>query len=125
FHEKTDRIYRLVSHIKVGESEFEAPSTSPAVAATLTEELPEIELAVRMDKEGPQVVRHEDQSIVEDKRIAADADFFKVFSFPLLSGDPATALSEPNSVVLTKAKADIYFPQGDALGNSLYIADKL
>ena len=125
FHKKVDRIYRLVSHINIGESEVETPNTSPGVAEVIAEELPEVELAVRMDRPNPQVVRHDYQSFVENKMIAADADFFNVFSFPLLSGDPATALAEPNSVVLTKAKADIYFPQGDALGNSLYIEDKL
>ncbi len=125
FHEKADRIYRLATHVRIGESEFNAPFTSAAVAGPLVEEVPEVETAVRMIRWDTQIVRRETQAITEKNVIAADADFFKVFSFPLKEGDPETALSAPNTVVLTEAKAHLYFPEGEAVGNTLYIDNQL
>jgi len=124
FHEKADRIYRLGSHIIIGESDVELPLTSAAVSQPFLEEVPEVAMAVRMVMI-PQKVQREDQSFLEDEILAADPGFFKLFSFSLIAGNPETVLAEPNSVVLTEAKANHYFPDGDALENTLYIKDEL
>jgi putative ABC transport system permease protein len=49
----------------------------------------------------------------------ADATLFRLFEMPFLEGDPATALQAPRSMVLTTDVADIYFPEGDALGKTI------
>ncbi|HAA11109.1 MAG TPA: hypothetical protein DCE41_05155, partial [Cytophagales bacterium] len=46
-------------------------------------------------------------------------NLFQIFDFELLQGDPLTALSEPNQVVLTQSMADKLFPEGNALGEPL------
>lgn len=46
----------------------------------------------------------------------ADASFFKVFSYPLISGDPETCLTEPNSLVISASTAKKYFGEADPLG---------
>ncbi|MES1216795.1 MAG: ABC transporter permease, partial [Bacteroidota bacterium] len=45
-----------------------------------------------------------------------DADFFSVFSFPLVSGDPKTVLTQPNSIVITEEMSKKYFGNADAVG---------
>ena len=49
---------------------------------------------------------------------------FKIFSFTFLKGDPATALREPNNVVITEGEAEKYFGQADAIGKTLSLDGK-
>jgi hypothetical protein len=51
----------------------------------------------------------------------ADESFLKIFDFPLLQGDPATALREPYSIVLTETTARKLFGEENALGKSIRI----
>src|SRR5690606_458644 len=53
-----------------------------------------------------------------------DSTFFTVFPLPMLQGDPATALMEPNSVVLTKSTAERYFGKEEALGKTLLLNNR-
>ncbi|MGB3588323.1 MAG: ABC transporter permease, partial [Tunicatimonas sp.] len=55
--------------------------------------------------------------------LAADPDFFQLFSFPLKEGDPNQVLQEPNAVVMTEATAHKYFQEQDPLGQSIFIDD--
>ncbi len=50
-----------------------------------------------------------------------DSTFLTVFGFPLLHGDPAKALQQPDALVITASKADKYFGRTDVLGESLTI----
>ena len=58
-----------------------------------------------------------------DRVVRADPDFFSVFTLPLLSGDAKTALSQPQSVVLSKSAAEKYFGNEDPIGKSLGFND--
>jgi len=62
------------------------------------------------------------QSTLEQENLV-DPDFFKVFDLPLAAGDKATALASPDGVVLSKAMADKYFPDGKALGKTIRLTD--
>ncbi|WP_353722321.1 ABC transporter permease [Dyadobacter sp. 676] len=52
-----------------------------------------------------------------------DSSFFSVFSFPLSSGDPKTALKEPRSVVISEEMAEKHFGSTDALGKTILMKD--
>ncbi len=125
FHEKADRIYRTTTHAVIGDSEWKTAVVSPALGPVLTEEIPEIEKAVRIDHFENVVVRFEDQVFTENEVLAADPDFFQVFTFPLLEGDPNTALAEPYTIAITRAIAEKYFRQIDGvIGRYLTIDDQ-
>jgi putative ABC transport system permease protein len=49
----------------------------------------------------------------------ADGTLFRIFDFEWLQGDPAIALSEPNTVVLTESIASKYFPNENPMGQIL------
>nr|WKN37784.1 ABC transporter permease [Tunicatimonas sp. TK19036] len=119
FHEKADRIYRLATHLEIGESAFSGAVVSPAVATPFREEIPEVEAVVRMRMAPGVILKKGDITIQEKQVLAADPDFFRMFSFPLLEGDPPSALTEPNSVVMTPEAASKYFPEGEPLGQSI------
>jgi len=63
-----------------------------------------------------------EKKIAEPKFWVADSSFFSIFSFPFINGDKKTALSEPNSLVITKEIAQKYFETSDeALGKVLRV----
>ena len=90
----------------------------------LVEEIPEVAEATRIWERGDEVFRYKDAAFTEKKTVAADSNFFDVFSFALISGDPSTALSKPNSVVLTQSVAKKYFSEGDGVGELMTIGNE-
>jgi putative ABC transport system permease protein len=98
-------------------------TTSMATPALLMEKMkldfPEIAAATR---DGSQSLGLRRGNIEATESIdVADADFFAVRGFPLLRGDPATALDEPDSIVLTRRLALKYFGTIDCLGQTLEV----
>ena len=124
FNEKADRIYRLASDVRIASQEPDRLATSAApAAAAMMQDFPEVETATRIDNIGQTVVRSGDQMFNEDNMFYADPNFFEVFTFPMIAGNPATALNDPKSVVLTKSTAERYFGEQSALGKTLSIGE--
>ena len=75
-------------------------------------------------------VRHSHREIktikdVQPQEVAlADFNFFSVFSFPFLHGDPKSCLLQPNSVVLTESVAKKQFGTTNVVGKTIEIKDK-
>ncbi|MCH8959901.1 MAG: ABC transporter permease, partial [Bacteroidetes bacterium] len=117
FHEKADRTYRIVRQ----ERDL-APSVTPSalLGPALMETYPEVEHATRLIRSwfAPLVSRDED-GFYEDRIFFTDAEFFNVFDFRLVRGDPDTVLSEPFSILLTETMARKYFGDEDPLGQTL------
>lgn len=121
FHERKDRIFLVGVYQKEGTQESSSGWTTPPTGPALQEYFPEIESMTRLCFWFSDVlVSHKDQQHVEDKIIAADSTVFNVFTIPFIAGDPRTALTEPNSIVITKSTAEKYFKGEDALGQTLH-----
>ncbi|HTL07750.1 MAG TPA: ABC transporter permease [Chitinophagaceae bacterium] len=112
FHEKAGRIYRVAQHASWNGGNFHLAVTPPPMAAALTTEYPEIEQVVRLDAEGGATIVYGDKRIQAGDMLFADKGFFNVFSYRFLQGDPANALAQPQSIVLTETLAKKIF--GDA-----------
>lgn len=126
FHEKADSIYRLNWDFKWSNQEGVGPGTPPPLAAALVNEIPEIEAATRIFPVADMITRSADKAFNQSGILGVDANFFRVFGFKLLEGDPQTVLSQPNSVVLTEETAHKYFGNTPAVGKTLVIGeDKL
>ncbi|HMJ70605.1 MAG TPA: FtsX-like permease family protein [Cyclobacteriaceae bacterium] len=111
FHTKGDRLYLLPMTWKFGGTQVSIVGTTAAAGPVMQEMFPEIEKYVRMT-DHPMVFIL-DQGAVEDREVAAaDSTFFEVFSFPLIAGNPKTALKQPYSLVLTEKAAIRYFGEG-------------
>ncbi|HEY2531829.1 MAG TPA: ABC transporter permease [Xanthobacteraceae bacterium] len=93
--------------------------TPARMAAELKLDFPEI-VATTRTRTQYVGLRHGDVEAVENI-LWVDADFFAVLGYRLLRGDPATALAEPNSIVLTRTLASKYFGTTDCLGQTLEI----
>ncbi len=118
FHENKDRIFRLVN--KVGSGQL-IPSPTYALAPALKEEYPEVEEFSRVWPFASSLVRSGDKSFEEDRICLTDPGFLRMFTFPLLEGDPGTALADKSSIVLTASAARKYFGGDDALGRVLHL----
>ncbi len=119
FHEKADRIYRLALRATLGDTKIDQAQTSSEVFRRLVAEFPEIEKGVKFYNPRRTPVIFENRTFYESRLYAVDAPFFEIFTFPLIDGDPQTALAEPNSMVLSKATAEKYFGTTDVLGNTI------
>jgi len=121
FHEDHDRIFRLVSGNPADKNSY-AGSPAP-LGPAMQEAFPEIDAVVRFDL-WPHVVKYEDKSYREPRVLLADSTFFSVFTFPLVKGDAATVLMDPNAVVLTESSAQKYFAETDPIGQVLHFVDR-
>ncbi len=126
FHEKADRIYRVTTQTDFNGRESRNASTNYHIAEVIDDEIPEIEHTTRVQQLWKQTIKVNDQFFGEEDAIAADPNFFSFFTFPLVEGDPATALREPSSVVLTEKLAQSLFGQSvGAVGETLNIGDQV
>lgn len=121
FHTKADRIYRVTFSGKVQGQIMQESSVMPPVAQALKEDYPEIEASTRLREMGKPIVTYQNNTFKGDKAAYIDANFFEVFTLPLLQGDPNTVLQQPNTVVLTKRIAKKYFGDSDPMGKVLSI----
>ncbi|MFT3823812.1 MAG: ABC transporter permease [Chitinophagaceae bacterium] len=110
YNTKADRIYRVNADFKLnGEVLNERLSPAP-LAPALTAGFPYIEKTLRIAREGTLLVNKGQEVIPEPNTCFADSTFFDVFSLSVLAGDPKTALTEPQSMVITGTIAHKYFP---------------
>ncbi|GEO02360.1 ABC transporter permease [Adhaeribacter aerolatus] len=117
FHAKKGQIYRITANIINEEEVTKTGSTNMVVGPAFKQAIPEIEAFVRM-QEDFYIVRQQENTFNQEV-VFADESFFSVFSLPLLYGNPKTALSNFNSLVLTEKTAHKYFGNTPAIGKSL------
>jgi putative ABC transport system permease protein len=84
---------------------------------SFTRSIPEIK-AYSRTRGNDFILRHGTE-IFTQRATWVDSNFFSVFSFPLLSGNPGSVLADPQSVVLTADMAKKYFGTTDAVGKTL------
>jgi putative ABC transport system permease protein len=123
FHPKADHIYRVVCDVKTPTETIRANGPAWPVLPNMKPVFPEIEAAVRVATVSF-LFRKDDIKYQEENSLLADHEFFKVFDFPLLEGDPNTALKEPFSVVFSATTAKKYFGNIDPIGQTILLAQK-
>ena len=84
------------------------PDVDMAVGEGMKNAFPEIKALTRISP-ASDFVQYDDKQFKEDHMAFADSNFLHIFSIPLLKGNDADALVQPNSVVITKALAKKYF----------------
>lgn len=121
YHDKAERIFVVTTDITSEESVTKVSTASTALAPRLNATFPEIEEAVRLETIDNATVRFGDVTFKEDRLYRADATVFDVFTWPLVQGDPGSALREPGSIVLTLSLARKYFGQQEAMGKAVQV----
>jgi putative ABC transport system permease protein len=111
YHRTADRTYRVT----LNGIDFNS-SVSMAIAPAMRADFPELEQVSQVWYQREGLVKTGEQRYNEKGYCYADEHFAKVFDYQWLAGDARTALSAPNTVVLTESMAHKYFGKGEAMG---------
>ncbi|MEL6562253.1 MAG: ABC transporter permease, partial [Bacteroidota bacterium] len=115
-HTKADRIYRVNANISEPDNAFRWASSQLPMGKTVAEEFDEIENFVRIVPQGQVKFQLGDIFYMEDDIYMVDSTMFSVFDYDLIAGNPATALINPNSIVLSESLANKMFKGEDPMG---------
>ncbi|NIJ51809.1 ABC transporter permease [Dyadobacter arcticus] len=118
-----DRIYRVNSDIRFGGADMKLAVAPDPLAFTMMKDYPQVEAATRLREDGSALVRRNGstENLKEELVAYADSTFFKVFSVPLVSGDARTALTNPNTMVISERDAKKYFGSENPMGKTLLL----
>ncbi|GAB3958751.1 ABC transporter permease [Spirosoma harenae] len=121
FNKKASQTYRLYVHSSINDEEASNAKTAPPAGPTLVQMLPEVLTQTRIGYFGVHDLRYKDKVFRENSIYTADSTYFDVFTLPFVHGNPANALKNPNSIVLTQTMARKYFGQENPTGKSFLV----
>jgi putative ABC transport system permease protein len=124
-HANTDRLYRLNFHAKLGDQVVNSAASPNPAGPVFGAELPEVETYCRVRNMGNVAVRRDNQVFKEENALFVDSTFFRLFSFRLLEGDPASVLCAPNAVVISQSLAAKYFGGANPVGRPLTVGSRV
>jgi putative ABC transport system permease protein len=113
FHKNKAHLYRYIPRSE-RDGQVRMQTYLPAGFAPLVKDnFREVEMFSRLAEisERP-LLKVEDKVLTAKPLVIADKDFFRMFSFTLVEGNPASVLTKPFSLVISKSVADSYFPSG-------------
>jgi putative ABC transport system permease protein len=123
YNQNYKRIYRLESDFSIAGKEDKFAATQVPLAPTLKDEYPEIEEYVRFVPAGTLYFKYENKEFREDSLLFCDSTVFRVFTYPLLTGDPSQAINRPYTMVITQGLANRYFGKTNAIGKTVQSMD--
>ena len=86
----------------------------------IAKDIPEVAAVTKTNWVTEVLVKVGETATKEEGRYAT-ADFFKVFELPVVAGNPSAALAQPNQIVITRKLAEKFFPNGEALNQTLQL----
>jgi putative ABC transport system permease protein len=119
-----NQIYRVGVRSIRNNASTDYPRADVAVGEGMKRAFPEIAEFTRMEKGWPVFIKYADKQFKEEKWIVADANFLTMFSIPFIEGDSKTALTDPNTMVITKDFEKKYFGNASGLGKTLLLGEK-
>jgi putative ABC transport system permease protein len=119
YHEKGDNIYRIVHHGSEDNLEDRWIWGNAPVGPALKRDFSEVEEIVQFSGRTSILLDYNERSFQEANAFFVDETVFDVFSWPLVSGNPKTALKAPYSIVLTESMAKKYFGNEDPMGKTM------
>ena len=116
FHNNIGNVYQVLSHTDIKNNSV----TPVPLGPILKDECPEIEKMTRYHwMWGETVLSYGDKTFIENGLRLADPHFFSIFSFPFLKGNPQTALTGTQSIVISEETSRKYFADEDPTGKIL------
>lgn len=123
FHEKKDRIYRLILDGKIGEQELMVSFSAPVIGPSMLRDFPEIEEFCRFNGFGVTNFRYENQNYEERSVIEVDSSFFRIFSIPLVHGNINSVLNMPYMAVISESFSKRVFGEESPIDKKIQVGD--
>lgn len=124
YNENAEEIVNVVFRAKVNGEEIKEGAVMAPVGVTLKQEFPEVLDATRIRRIGTPKIVVDNRSYREDKFAFVDANFFDVFTLPIINGDSGNPLQEPNTAVITKTEAEKLFGAVNPIGKLFYVGEQ-
>lgn len=120
FQVKKDRIYRIKQdRYNNGKLSTEWAAGAFAAGNSFKDAIPEIEDYVKVLQRGQVITEVNNQPLKIEKMFFASESFFKIFTYPLVAGNPATALKEPYTAAISETTARKVFGSTNVVGKIL------
>ena len=128
FHSDSDRIYRIVTEQHRDEISYRYAVPSP-LGKVFRDEYTHAEKVARICTFDEQIISLENGTDVQKFKEAevafAETSFFEIFNYPLIRGNSKTALTEPNTVIITERIAKKYFGNADPINKTLRLDNRV
>jgi putative ABC transport system permease protein len=128
FNKNANEIYRVTNdRFQKGKRVQHGTITYSAVGPSMKSDFPEVLNNTRVEPIGSQILTDNTKKYEVKDAFAVDNEFLSVFSYPLIAGNPKTALKEPNNIILSETQARKIFAVRDndfpsLLGKTLQIS---
>ena len=117
----TENLYRVEHAFSIpGQQPMPGSKIPFVVPQAMLEQIPEVKARTRLIRNPVTVLAGNRQ--FPETMDSVDPNFLQVIRLPLAAGDPATVFAEPNSVVISQARARKYFGDAPALGRTIAIS---
>lgn len=125
YHKNGDNIYRVSLEAALPSGTMHMAETTALVAPNLKQNYPEIVKISRVYFSSDDLITYEEKKFYEEEIIFADEDFFDIFSYEILQGNPNKFLKKENTAVITRKMADKYFGTENPVGKILNYNNKI
>jgi len=123
-----NRIYRIISEFKNDGNAYKGTALPAPLTKVIKEDFPEIELAGRLlpsslfgAGSNQVMTSNSNKSTYEEGFTFADQGLLDILQIPMVYGERAHALDEPNTIVISGSKAQKYFSNQDPVGEVIYL----
>lgn len=129
FHENQDRIYRVVTELHRDDIAYRSSVPSPlgeyfrndyAFGEKVARVYNERDVLITLNKGSERIKFKETEGVA-----FSETTFFEIFNFPLLEGNHATVLTEPNTAIVTERIAQKYFGDKNPVGETFWLENKV
>ena len=119
YHDNSDRIYRVQSHITETDDEFTWIIAQVPFAEQVVQDYPDVEAACRFINFPRSLFMKDEVEFTEENFFYVDTTVFDIFTYEFVYGNPEGSLVRPNDIVLTRTIASRYFGDIDPVGETL------
>lgn len=121
FHNDAGTIYRIIQHEQQENGTIRhVSSVAPAIGKEVREQFAEVNDMCRLSAFGRVALGNDPAMRSQERALSADPNFFTFFNFPLVEGNPASALQNPDAIVISERIKEKYFGSGPALGKQIW-----
>ncbi len=126
-HENSKNLYRL-NEVQsfTGTNVQNVALSMPGMGPSLQADFPEIVRYTRFWGRGKQLYKQKDKELLVEKTVFVDSTFLSIFDFDIIAGEPESALTAPNSIVLSEKIALLFFDSpSESIDQSIEVNETL